>query len=299
MPTEGYGAEEVPERFAVNGVELAWGQWGHPGQSANGAEGDPPLVLCHGFTGSTIDFSLQIPALAERRRVVALDQRGHGRSTACGNVESYTLELLASDLHAFMEAVGGGEPVDLLGHSMGGAVSLVAALARPDLVRSLVLMDTSAWTFQFPDEAVRNMVQGFITKFDPARGTPPRPPWKSPEDELIEAATDEEWRARRDAVYLGMDAYAFKALGMTLAHGGTVDLRDQLPSITCPVTVVVGEHDHPLVDQAPELASLVTDGRLTVIPGAYHSPQLTHPDAWRAALEEHLTVAAASAQLHD
>jgi pimeloyl-ACP methyl ester carboxylesterase len=78
-----------------------------------------------------------------------------------------------------------------------------------------------------------------------------------------------------------------------------VDLRDQLPSITCPVTVVVGEHDHPLVDQAPELASLVTDGRLTVIPGAYHSPQLTHPDAWRAALEEHLTVAAASAQLHD
>jgi 3-oxoadipate enol-lactonase len=281
-------AEEVPERLAVNGVELAWGQWG---------EGDPPLVLCHGYTGSAMDFSLQIPALAEHRRVVALDLRGHGRSTACKNVDSYTIDLLAADLNAFIEAVGAGQPVDLLGHSMGGIVSMTAVLARPDLVRSLVLMDTSGWSFLMPDEALRNMVQGFITKFDPARGMPGRPPWKTPEDELIEAATEPDWRARRDAVYLDMDAYAFKSLGMTLAFEGTVDLRDRLPSITCPVTVLAGELDHPLVDQGPELAAAVADGRLAVIPGAYHSPQLTHPDAWRAALEEHLTAAAATAQL--
>ena len=62
----------------------------------------------------------------------------------------------------------------------------------------------------------------------------------------------------------------------------------RLPSIACPTTVIVGEHDHPLVDQAPELAAEVADGRLTVIEGAYHSPQLTHPSEWRAAVEAHL-----------
>jgi pimeloyl-ACP methyl ester carboxylesterase len=65
-------------------------------------------------------------------------------------------------------------------------------------------------------------------------------------------------------------------------------LRVNLPSITCPTTVIAGQHDHPLVDQAPELAGEVADGRLTVIPGAYHSPQLTHPSEWRAAVEAHL-----------
>ena len=61
------------------------------------------------------------------------------------------------------------------------------------------------------------------------------------------------------------------------------------PEISCPVTVIVGEHDHPLVDQAPALSAEVADGRLVIIDGAYHSPQLTHPDEWRAAVEAHLT----------
>ncbi len=74
----------------------------------------------------------------------------------------------------------------------------------------------------------------------------------------------------------------------------TTSLRAELPSVACPTTVIVGEHDHPLVDQAAELASLVADGRLSVIAGAYHSPQLTHPDDWRAAVEAHLAWAGQS-----
>ena len=88
-----------------------------------------------------------------------------------------------------------------------------------------------------------------------------------------------------------MDAYAVKAFGMELMADmptGDSSLRADLPSIACPTTVIVGEHDHPLVDQAPELAAEVAHGRLTVIAGAYHSPQLTHAAPWRDALETHL-----------
>ena len=98
--------------------------------------------------------------------------------------------------------------------------------------------------------------------------------------------------AVRDAIYVGMDAYAYKALGMTLAFEGSVDLRPLLPTIACPVTVLVGEHDHPFVEHAPIIAAAVEQARVSVIPGAYHSPQLTHPDLWRAAVDAHLEAAA-------
>jgi pimeloyl-ACP methyl ester carboxylesterase len=272
---------DCTERISVNGVELAWGEWG--------PEGGVPLVLCHGFTGGAIDFFLQIPKLATERRVIALDLRGHGQSTKTGDVVSYTIAQLADDLTGFIDAVVGG-PVDLLGHSMGGIVSMTAALARPDLMHSLVLMDTSAWSFLPTDAAVRKLVHDFMAKFDPARGVPSRM-GAGPEDALIEAATPEDWRAARDALYGQMDACAFKGLGSALMAEGVGSLRDSLPSITCPVTVIAGEHDHPLIDQAQELAAAVANGRLAVIPGAYHSPQLTHPDAWRAAVDAHLAAA--------
>jgi pimeloyl-ACP methyl ester carboxylesterase len=268
----------------VNGVDLVW--------SARGSapQGTPGFVLVHGFTGSSHDFALEVDALAAQRRVVTLDQRGHGHSTRAGVLDGYTIEQLVADLAAFLEEAGRG-PVDLLGHSMGGRVALGLVLSRPDLVSSLILMDTSAWSFMPPDEDLRTMVRTFITDFDPSRGMPTTLSFRGPEDVLIEAAVPAVWQKEKEAIFAGMDAYAVKAFGMALmadVADGEASLRADLPSITCPTTVIVGEHDHPLVDQAPELASEVADGRLSVIEGAYHSPQLTHPDAWRAAVEEHL-----------
>jgi 3-oxoadipate enol-lactonase len=272
------------ETFHVNGVDLVWSERG------SGPAGAPTLVLCHGYTGSALDFSLVVDALAVDRRVVTLDQRGHGRSAKTGHLDGYTIEQLSADLAVFLETVGGG-PVDLLGHSMGGRVVMGVVLDRPDLVRSLVLMDTSAWSFLPRDEAIRGLVRGFINGFDPAGGMPATLSMGGPEEPLIEASTPDEWRKEKDAIFAGMDPYAVKALGGELMGDAADDdrsLRAKLPSITCPTTVIVGEHDHPLVDQGPELAGEVADGRLTVIPGAYHSPQLTHASQWRAAVEAHL-----------
>jgi pimeloyl-ACP methyl ester carboxylesterase len=273
----------------VNGVDLAWSEQG------SGPAGAPSFVLCHGFTGSSHDFSLHVDALAGDRRVITLDQRGHGHSTKTGTLDGYTMEQLVADFVSFLEAVGGG-PVDLLGHSMGGRVALGVVLARPDLVSSMVLMDTSAWSFMPPDEGIRAMVRAWIEAFDPTKGMPERLGPMGPEDALIEAAVPAEWLEEKNAIFAGMDPYAVKAFGMALMANladGEVSLRGDLPSITCPTTVIAGEHDHPLVDQAPDLAAEV-EGTLRVIPGAYHSPQLTHGDAWRAAVEDHLARADAA-----
>jgi pimeloyl-ACP methyl ester carboxylesterase len=274
----------------VNGVELAWSERG------TSPPGTPTLVLVHGYTGSSHDFALQVDALAERRRVVVLDQRGHGYSTKTGTLEGYSIEQLSRDLAGFIEAVGGG-PVDLLGHSMGGRVVMTMAMQRPDLVHSLILMDTSAWSFQPDDEKIRTMVRDYMSAFDPAQGMPSTLSMGGPEDDLIAVAVPPAWQQQKDQIFVGMDAYAVKGLGMELwteIPDGDGSLRSRLPSITCATTIVVGEHDHPLVGQAPALTADVADGRLTVIEGAYHSPQLTHPEQWRAAVEAHLAAIGAA-----
>jgi 3-oxoadipate enol-lactonase len=266
-------------RQAVNEVVLHWETWGRPD--------GPPLVLCHGYCGSSYDFALQVEPLSQTRQVIALDQRGHGQSSQLRELAGYTIDLLTADLVEFIERVADG-PVDLLGHSMGGRVSLGVALARPDLIRSLILMDTSAWSFHSADESVRSLVANFLSQFDPAQGVPTSFGMVGPEDTMIEAATPDEWRRRKDEILFGMDAYAIKALGTALLAEGITSVRHQLPSITCPTTVLVGSNDHPLVDQAPELAGEVGDGHLWVIQGAYHSPHVTHPEEWRGAVEQHL-----------
>ncbi|MHA5051915.1 alpha/beta fold hydrolase [Streptomyces sp. SD15] len=94
----------------------------------HGAEGAPPVVLAHGWTCSTAFWAAQIRDLAADHRVIAYDQRGHGRSPAsdaCGT------DALADDLEAVLAAtLAPGEKAVLVGHSMGG-MTLMAASARP------------------------------------------------------------------------------------------------------------------------------------------------------------------------
>jgi pimeloyl-ACP methyl ester carboxylesterase len=99
-------------------------------------------VLVHGVNGWHRTWWRVGPALAERGwRVVAVDQRGHGRSPRIHGAT--TTRELASDLAATIEALGGRADL-LVGHSLGGAVSAELAYTRPELVRRLVLEDPPA-----------------------------------------------------------------------------------------------------------------------------------------------------------
>lgn len=268
---------ELTKTFDVEGFTLAWDEWG----SGDG----PPLVLIHGFSGSAHDFALHIPALAERRRVLAIDHRGHGRSSNSLDDATYTVDHIVDDVIDWLAHTVDG-PVDMLGHSMGGRVALRFALARRDLVHSLILMDTTAWRFGVDDPDVSAMIAGYfssITVDTPMGAAPP-----TPEDPLIEAATPAEWQARKAELSAAFDPMACRALGLALFDDHLQPVDHLLGDIDAPVTVIAGEHDHPYVDHAHALADGVVDGECVIIADAYHSPQLTHQDEWRAAVEAHL-----------
>ncbi|MET7681868.1 alpha/beta hydrolase [Streptomyces sp. NPDC005423] len=94
----------------------------------HGPEGAPAVVLAHGWTCSTAFWAAQIRELAADHRVIAYDQRGHGRTPASAATST---EALADDLEAVLAAtLAPGERAVIAGHSMGG-MTVLAASARP------------------------------------------------------------------------------------------------------------------------------------------------------------------------
>jgi pimeloyl-ACP methyl ester carboxylesterase len=267
---------ELTKRFEVDGFSLAWDEWG--------SDDAPTLVLIHGFSGSAHDFALHIPTLAKDRRVIAIDHRGHGRSSNSGDEATYTVDHIVDDVIAWLSANVDG-PIDLLGHSMGGRVALRLAVARRDLLNSMILMDTTAWGFGIEDPEMAAMVKGFFESItaDTPMSAPP-----GPETLLIEAATPAEWQGRKDELSAAFDPMAARALGLALFGNKLEQVDHRLGDIDVPVTVIAGEHDHPYVDHAPALADNVVNGQHVIIEGAYHSPQLTHQAEWLAAVQSHL-----------
>jgi pimeloyl-ACP methyl ester carboxylesterase len=206
--------------------------------------------------------------------------------------DRYSIGRLTDDLIALIDTEVGG-PVDLLGHSMGGAIAMRLTQHRPDLVRSLIMMDTSAWSFRPLDPAMGELFTAFFASFDPAGGLPDLSAMPNPEQALIDTATPAEWQTLKAEMDAAFDPYAMKALGHDLFASEVIDQRAGLGGVSVPVTVLVGELDEPFVSQAAELAAEVAHGALAVIAGAYHSPQLTHPAEWAAAVRTHLNRGAA------
>ncbi|MBV6701872.1 alpha/beta fold hydrolase [Kitasatospora aureofaciens] len=106
----------------------------------SGRPDGPPLVLLHALGERAADWDVVLPALAPGHHVYALDLRGHGDS---GRTAEYSLEAMRDDVLAFLDALGLAR-IDLVGHSLGGAVAYLVAQARPERVARLVLEEIPA-----------------------------------------------------------------------------------------------------------------------------------------------------------
>jgi pimeloyl-ACP methyl ester carboxylesterase len=113
----------------INGLEM---YYEIHGETRSGV----PLLLLHGSMGSLEMFRPLLPALTEGRRVIAVDQQAHGRTTDVDRPLRY--EHLADDAAAFLRWFG-VDRADVLGFSMGAGAALQLAAGRPDLVRKLVV----------------------------------------------------------------------------------------------------------------------------------------------------------------
>ena len=132
-----------------------------------GDPANPAIILLHGFPESHRTWRHQIPELAKDHFVLAPDQRGFARSSKPADVSDYTPDKMVGDLIALADHFGIAT-FTLVGHDWGGAIAWMAALARPDRIARLIIVNAPhPFVFQrslFDDLAQREASQ-YITAF--------------------------------------------------------------------------------------------------------------------------------------
>jgi pimeloyl-ACP methyl ester carboxylesterase len=140
----------------------------------DGPDGAPTVVLVHGYLDVAWSFERFAEALQERFacRIVAPDLRGHGESAWAAPGGYYHFADYVADLHDLLTSVG--EPIHLLGHSMGANVSALLAGARPHFIRSLVLVEGLGPASHEPLSPTERMSE-WLSGIRGIRSHPPRP----------------------------------------------------------------------------------------------------------------------------
>ena len=234
------------------------------------ATGDGPAVLLtHGFAASSHMFASTVPALAANHRAIVWDLPGHGASAAPDDPAQYSVPVFLDHMLALLDDAGADRAV-VLGHSLGGFLSLQFALAHPDRVRGVVLVDTGPG---YRSDAARDgwneMAADYATRLD-ERGL----------DGLPGGAELSK------GVHSSAVGLALAARHVLTQHDSHV--IDGLPTITAPTLVVVGSDDAPFVKGSHYMADKIPNADLVVIDGCGHAPPVTHPEPFNAALRTFL-----------
>lgn len=261
-------------RITVNGVELFYEDTGGPGEA---------ILFSHGLLWNTSLFAPQVTALKGRYRCVAYDHRGQGRS-ADGQGSEIGMDLLTEDAVALIAALGLGK-VHFCGLSMGGFVGMRLAARFPHLVRSLILCETSADAE--PEENVPkyrklNFVARWLgLRFVTAKVLPILFGRTSLTD-ASRAAEKAAWRKQLD----GNRRSIWRAVNGVINRSPVID---ELPRITAPTLVIVGDEDVATTPaKAERIAKAIRNARLVRIPKAGHSSTVEQPQAVNAAMLQFL-----------
>jgi len=254
---------EKRDRAQVGELDIAY---------ESGGAGEPALVFIHGILEDRSYFAPQLAHFSGRRRLVALDLRGHGQSSVPTEA---TIDDFAADVIAVADAAGLERAV-LCGHSMAGVVGLKVALARPQLVCGVAMVDG---TVLFPDH-VRHTA---LTELVPALAGPH---WlealtgffrgvildpQDPED-LVQRVIAAAGRTRPE--------FARSFFASLMAS----DYAAELESARCPLLYIHAKTPTDL----QRLRDLRPDAMIGQVVGSGHYAMLTAPDQVNAMLDRFL-----------
>ncbi|NNL70626.1 MAG: alpha/beta fold hydrolase [Acidimicrobiia bacterium] len=268
--------------------------------------GDGPLmVLVHGLGGSHLNWLHVGHRLAERHRVLAPDLAGFGLTPPAGR--RTTVQANQRLLAEFMDATSPGEPVVLVGNSMGGLISILQAAAHPTRIAALALINPA---LPLADTGSINVftLQRLFVPLIPGVGEAAMGRYYArvdPEQQLDEtlaavtadpstvpragrAANLEMIRLRKEMDWaVPSFLQASRSIARVLARRRT--FVKTLESIACPVMLVHGEEDRIVSPASAQWAHQHRpDWRLELMPGVGHVPQAEAPDRLVALIEHFL-----------
>ncbi|MDD5038060.1 MAG: alpha/beta hydrolase [Dehalococcoidales bacterium] len=239
------------------------------------------IVFLHGMTGSTRDWASQISLLSPKYRVIARDQRGHGKSAAPAKEEQYSVPIFADDVFALLKKLD-IKKCCLVGHSIGGFTALQFALEHPDMLAALVLVDTSSGQFardpsfapikQKTDELARSQGMAAAFEYDVANN-PTRKERIKKHPELKEVT-------RRKMLQTSVNGYLYGSSCI----GKWQPVTSRLAEIKVPTLICWGDEDVGFTEAVQILKKGIAGSELVTFKGAGHNPHEEATGAFNAAL---------------
>lgn len=219
------------------------------------------FVCLHGFLHGTPVWDGIAAQLVDLGRVVLVQQRAHGTSTAPDG--PCTLDDLAADVRALLDALGIGRAV-LVGHALGGIVALELALAAPERIEALALIATSS---EIDDRAVAQ--------------------WR----QVVRAGEVNKLQGLARSVYgptsrreVDGDGIGLTEIARALQAFGAKPLTPRLAEVRCPTVVLAGEQDPAGIAAARAVAAGIAGATLEVVVGQGDAPHVGAPDAVATAI---------------
>ena len=237
-----------------------------------GAPGAQPILLLHGGHQSAHSWDLVSLHLAQKYRIIALDQRGHGDSEWARNGD-YSNLTMAQDAQAFVAAIGLQRPI-IMGHSMGGRNTLLMTRMNPEYPGALVIVDVGPETM----EAGRKTISSFVKRNEILddlehfiSNVRECAPYRSREH--IERTVKYNMLERADGKYISKCDYR-RWRGEIEVHDenrDAISLGD-LASFKMPALVVRGANSNILADDAAErFRDALPKGNLVTVPDCGHN----------------------------
>lgn len=245
-----------------------------------------PVLLVHGLGSSAQDWEYQIPALAQRYRVIAVDVRGHGRSDKPR--ERYSIAGFCADIVALLDHLQTG-PVHYVGLSMGGMIGFQLAVDHPERLKSLTIVNSA------PEVKIKSFAdwRQFAKRWLLARAFSMHAIGKALGKNLFPKPDQADLREKIARRWAQNDKRAYLASFRAIIGWG---VREQLSRIGCPTLVVTAKYDYMAVALKESYVRLIHEAKLVVIEDSRHATPLDQPEEFNRVLLEFVREVEASSQ---
>jgi len=233
-----------------------------------------PLLFIHGLGSSTRDWERQVAFFSRRYQVITFDVRGHGRSDKPPG--PYSVRLFAADTAALIKSLG-IERVHVVGISMGGMIGFQLAIGEPNLVKSLVIVNSGpefvTRTFKERLGVLQRLLIVRLLGMRRMGEVLGKRLFPKPEQEHLRRVLIERWAENDKRAYLA----SFRAI-----MGWSV--VERLGEIGCPVLVVAADQDYTPVAFKEAYAANLPHAELAVISDSRHLTPVDRPEQFNEAL---------------
>lgn len=226
-----------------------------------------PLLFIHGLGSSSRDWEFQVQEFSKTYQVITYDLRGHGKSDKPAG--PYSMFMFASDTAGLLKGLG-IEAAHVVGLSLGGGVAFQLAIDSPELVKTLVIVNSAPELIvrTFKERVViwqrfiivrllgmRRMGEVLAKRLFPKGG-----------HAALQTMFIERWAENDQGAYLS---------SMRAMVGWSV--KDRLGTIQCPTLIMTADQDYTPVALKEEYAKLIPGAAVEVIPDAHHATPVEEP----------------------